>query len=108
SKSKKSEITVSGKAQVQKFEITADNYEANKHYFLNLNFRDEYDYAMSSTPIPNSEVNVTRLEVWITNRTNKVEDTRNIIAFTDLGETKKANAQGNAGEYTEAKFADNN
>ncbi len=108
SRSKKSEITVSGKAQVQKFEITADNYEANKHYFLNLNFRDEYDYAMSSMPIPNSEVNVTRLEVWMVNRTNKVEDTRNIIAFTDLGETKQVNVQGNPGEYTEAKFPDNN
>lgn len=108
SKSKKSEITVSGKAQVQEFEITADNYEANRHYFLNLNFRDEYDNAMSETPIPRSEVNITRIEVWVTNKTNKVEDTRNIIAFTDLGESKSVNAEGNPGEFTESKFPDNN
>lgn len=107
SKSKKSEITVSGKAQVQQFEITADNYEANKHYFLNLNFRDEYDAAMSETPIPRSEVNITRLEVWVTNKTNRVEDTRNIIAFSDLGESKAINSQGNPGQFTESKFPDN-
>lgn len=107
SKSKKTEINVSGKSQVQQFEITGDNYEANKHYFLNLNFRDEYDNAMSETPIPRSEVNITRLEVWLTNKTNRVEDTRNIIAFTDLGESKAKNNQGNAGQYTESKFADN-
>lgn len=107
SKSKKTEINVSGKSQVQQFEITGDNYEANKHYFLNLNFRDEYDNAMSETPIPRSEINITRLEVWLTNKTNRVEDTRNIIAFTDLGESKAKNNQGNAGQYTESKFADN-
>lgn len=107
SKSKKTEINVSGKSQVQQFEITGDNYEANKHYFLNLNFRDEYDNAMSETPIPRSEINITRLEVWLTNKTNRVEDTRNIIAFTDLGESKATNNQGNAGQYTESKFADN-
>jgi cell surface protein SprA len=107
SKSKKTEITVQGKSQLQQFEITGDNYEANKHYFLNLNFRDEYNTAMSETPIPKSEVNITRIEVWITNRTNKVEDTRNIIAFTDLGESKAVNNQGNTGQYTESKFASN-
>ncbi|MBN9292667.1 MAG: cell surface protein SprA [Flavobacteriia bacterium] len=108
SKSKKQEITVSGKSQVQKFEITADNYEANKHYFLNLNFRDEYDNAMSEIPIPKSEINITRIEIWVTNRTNNIENTRNIIAFTDLGESKQVNIQGNPGQYTESKFPDNN
>lgn len=107
SKSKKQEITVSGKAQLQDFEINADNYEANKHYFLGLNFRDEYDNAMSEVPIPRSEINITRIEVWITNKTNKTDDTRNVVAFTDLGESKKINVQGNPGQYTEDKFPSN-
>lgn len=107
SKSKRQEINITGKSQIQKFEITADNYEANRHYFINLNFRDEYNNAMSEVPIPRSEVNITRIEVWLTNRVNNTENTRNIVAFTDLGESKSVNVQGDPGQYTEAKFPDN-
>lgn len=108
SKSKRQEINITGKAQIQPFEISADNYEANRHYFLNLNFRDEYDGAMSEVPIPRSEVNITRMEVWLTNRVNNTENTRNIVAFTDLGESKAVHVQGNPGNLTEARFPDNN
>lgn len=107
SKSKRQEINITGKAQIQPFEITADNYEANRHYFINLNFRDEYNNAMSTLPIPKSEINITRMEVWLTNRVNNTENTRNIIAFTDLGESKAVNVQGTPGQLTEAKFPDN-
>lgn len=107
SKSKRQEINITGKAQIQPFEISADNYEANRHYFLNLNFRDEYDQAMSEVPIPRSEINITRMEVWLTNRVNNTENTRNIVAFTDLGESKQVNIQGNPGNVTEARFPDN-
>jgi len=55
SKGKRTEINVSGKAQTQKFELTADNYEANKHYFLNLYHQQHYDTAMS-TRIKTSEL----------------------------------------------------
>lgn len=107
SKSKRQEINITGKAQIQPFEISADNYEANRHYFINLNFRDEYDQAMTGVPIPNSEVNITRMEVWLTNRVNNTENTRNIVAFTDLGESKAVNVQGNPGNLTEDRFPDN-
>ncbi len=107
SKSKRQEINITGKAQIQPFEISADNYEANRHYFINLNFRDEYDQAMSEVPIPRSEINITRMEVWLTNRVNNTENTRNIVAFTDLGESKAVNVQGNPGNLTEARFPDN-
>ena len=36
SKGKRTEVNVSGKAQVQEFQMSADNYEQNRHYFLNL------------------------------------------------------------------------
>ena len=95
SKSKRQEINITGKAQIQPFEITADNYEANRHYFVNLDFRDAYDNAMSQLPIVNSEINITRMEVWLTNRINSPENTRNIVAFTDLGESRPTNTEGN-------------
>lgn len=107
SKSKRQEINITGKSQIQKFELNADNYEANRHYFVGLNFRDEYDNAMSTIPISRSEVNINRIEVWITNRTNNTDNTRNILAFTDLGESKQANVEGSPGGYTEADYPDN-
>lgn len=83
---KKSEIDVAGGAQTSTFEIKGDDYEANKHYFLSHYFRNQYDFAMTSLPNPNSPVNITRIEVWVTNTTNATDDTRNFLAFSDLGE----------------------
>ncbi len=85
---RRQEINVAGGAQIQDFEVEASNYEINKHYFLNFYHREHYDEAMSTMPYVNSGINITRIEVWVTNRVNKVENTRNIIGFTDLGENK--------------------
>ena len=97
SKGKRQEINITGKAQIQRFELTADNYEVNRHYFLNLYHHENYDEAMSTLPIVSSTRYITRLEVWVTNRTNNTENTRNILAFTDLGEAKPEDWQGNPG-----------
>lgn len=107
SKGKRQEINIAGKAQVQTFELSADNYEANKHFFVNLYHKDNYDHAMSTLPIVTSGVSITRMEVWLTNKTNNTENTRNIIAFTDLGEAKQTNCQGNPGNYTALDLPDN-
>jgi cell surface protein SprA len=107
SKGKRTEINVSGKAQTQKFELTADNYEANKHYFLNLYHQQHYDTAMSTLPVVNSTAFITRIEVWVTNRSNITENTRNIIAFADLGESKQTNWQGNPGNASPNEMPDN-
>ncbi|MBK9590322.1 MAG: cell surface protein SprA [Crocinitomicaceae bacterium] len=103
---KQQEINVTGGAQIQDYEVFADNYEANKHYFLNYYHRDHYDTAMQTMPIVNSGVNITKIEVWITNRINKVENTRNIIGFTDLGETKPEYCEGNPIQFN-GQFPDN-
>ena len=93
-KGKRQEINVSGGAQIQDYEVQVDNYEANKHYFLNYYHREHYDEGMKTMPIVNSPVNITKIEVWVTNRINRVEDTRNILAFTDLGEGRLTNLEG--------------
>jgi cell surface protein SprA len=82
----KKEINVQGGAQTQDFEISIDNYEANRHFFLSGYFRDSYDRALQNLPVVNSGVQITRIEVWVVNQTANVEETRNVIAFTDLGE----------------------
>lgn len=81
------EINVEGGAQVQEFVIAADNYEVNRHFFLSKFFRDRYDQALRSLPVVNSDVQITRIEVWVVNYRANVEDTRNVLAFADLGET---------------------
>ncbi len=97
SKGKRQEINIEGKAQIQPFQLSADNYEVNRHYFLNMYHRDQYDEAMSTAPIVSSTINITRIEVWLTNRTNNTENTRNILAFADIGEAKAINLEGNPG-----------
>ena len=89
----KKEIEVAGGAQLSDFEIFADNYEENRHYFLNYFFRDNYDNAMANLPNVTLGVQIQRMEVWITNRTNDFSETRNIIAFADLGESEGNNMQ---------------
>lgn len=80
------EITVEGGAQTQLFDIRADNYEANRHFFLSTYFRNQYDKAMQSLPVVNSGVNITRIEVYAVNMQASTENVRNVIAFADIGE----------------------
>ncbi len=107
SKGQKKEINITGKSQAQQFDLTADNYESNRHYFLNMYHHDNYDNGMSTLPIPNTTINLTRIEVWVMNRTNETENTRNIIAFSDLGEAKQENCQGDPGGYASADLPSN-
>lgn len=79
-------VSSKGGSQMTEFEITADNYDENRHYFLAHYFRDHYDRAMSKIPYISSSISINRVEVWITNKTSSTGQTRNIVAFADLGE----------------------
>ena len=99
-KSQSKEINITNGAQQNEFRLTTDNYEANKHYFLAQYFRNNYNRAMSNLPIINSNINVTKIEVWVTNRNNSITDSRDVLAFMDLGENVPYNQtlfQGGAG-----------
>ena len=82
-------IDVEGGAQTTEFDLYADQYEANKHFFLSHYFKEQYDQALEQLPYVNSPVNITKIEVWVTNRTGTVENTRNILAFLDLAESQQ-------------------
>ncbi|MFL5765104.1 MAG: cell surface protein SprA [Bacteroidia bacterium] len=85
-KGKKSEVEVTGGAQVTKFDIPADQYEANKHFFLGQYFRDNYNSALANLPFVNSPINITRIEVWVSNTTAATNDIRDVACFSELGE----------------------
>ncbi|HOS72450.1 MAG TPA: cell surface protein SprA, partial [Bacteroidales bacterium] len=87
-KGESSVIQVEGGAQQTRFEIFADDYEANRHFFLSQYFRDIYDDALKNLPVISSGINIERIEVWITNKASRFEEgsNRNIVAFMDLAE----------------------
>ncbi len=90
-KSESSTITVEGGAQTKDYEINVAEYEANKHFFLAHYFKDNYDRALQNLPVIASGINITRIEVWVTNKTGNFENARNIIGFMDLAEGNSAN-----------------
>lgn len=79
-------IQTKGSIQTQPFEMRADEYDANRHFFLGYFFREQYDKALKQLPYVQSEIVITRLEVWVTNKRGDFSQARNIVAFADLGE----------------------
>ena len=71
------------------FELSALDYDEDKHFFLAQYFRDQYDEALTNYPFIKSQVQITRLEVWVTNRGQQTLNVRNIVALQDLGEALK-------------------
>ena len=79
-------IEVKGGAQTKDFEIRADQYEANRHFFLSKYFYDRYDKALSQLPLVGSGVEIQKIEVWVTNKQGRFDDSRDVVAFVDLAE----------------------
>lgn len=91
-KSQTRSVTAQGGGTIQNFEIFALEYDTDRHFFLSQYFRNRYDAALREYPFINSRVQITRIEVWVTNRQNRVNNLnnnlRNIIALQDLGEAR--------------------
>ena len=86
-KSASSSVSSKGGSQTTNFEFSATNYEENRHFFLSHFFRERYDKNMESLPTISSGINIKRVEIWVTNKSGKTENNRNLIALADLGET---------------------
>jgi cell surface protein SprA len=99
-RSQSKNITITNQGQQGTFSAMASDYEANKHYFLSQYFRNNYNKALANIPIISSNINITKIEVWTTNRTNATTDSRDVAGFLDLGENAPYNSaqiQGGAG-----------
>ena len=84
-------VSSRGGSQTQEFYITADKYDQNRNFFLSHFFRDNYDDWCSRLPLVSSGMHITRIEVWITNKRSNFNESRNIMAFMDLGEGDERN-----------------
>ena len=88
-KGKPETINVEGGAQTTNFDIKADQYEENKHFFISQFFANNYDQSLRDLNRVSSSVNITKIEVWVTSRSfvsSQNNQNRNIFAFADLGE----------------------
>lgn len=79
-------VSLKNGAQTTKFEIEADKYDDNRHYFLAHYFKDNFEKSMSKLPYLNSVIKINRIEVWVTNKKADFNQARNVVAFMDLGE----------------------
>ncbi len=80
------EVRVQNGAQSRQFELKASQYEKDKHFFLSHFFRERYDQALRNLPTIQSGVQVTQLEVYVTNDNRTTTSLRNVVALMDLAE----------------------
>ena len=84
--SEREKLTIEGGSQLAQFEVYADDYDENRHFFLSHYNRDAYEEALAPLPQIKTLFHLENLEVWITNDRNDVDDVRDIVAFADLAE----------------------
>ena len=101
-RSQSQSVISQGGGTLQEFSLFALDYEADRHFFLAHYFRDNYDVFLKTYPYINSPIQITRAEVWVTNRQSQTNNIRNIIALQDLGEVNPENTKVN--ELTNSFF----
>jgi cell surface protein SprA len=85
-RSQRQSLGLQGGAASTYYEFKADDYEENRHFLLAQYFREHYNEAMQRLPIVNSQIQILRIEVWVTNRNGSTTETRDVVGLLDLGE----------------------
>ncbi|OAB28115.1 protein involved in gliding motility SprA [Flavobacterium fryxellicola] len=91
-KSQTKSLIAQGGGTIEDFEMFALDYDSDRHFFLSQYFRNRYDKSLANYPFIDSRVQISRIEIWVTNKQNRVlannNNLRNIIALQDLGEAQ--------------------
>ncbi len=85
-KSETNNVKLEGGGQKNEFEIQADKYDEDRHYFVARHFYEAYDDALVDMPFVTSPVDINKIEVWITNTKADYNNARNIFALTNIGD----------------------
>ena len=96
-------VNTTGGVQTTKFALKADDYDENRHFFLAQYFYDNYDNFAARLPHVSSGINITRIEVWVTNKSGYYDESRNLVGFMDLGENRRL-----ANDYWTPNYSFNN
>ena len=91
--SQKQSVNSAGGASVSNFSFKADDYDENRHFLLGQYFVNNYNNAMSRLPVVNSQVQILRIEVWVTNRQGYDTSSRQVVGLMDLGEAQPYNSK---------------
>ena len=86
-RSQRQSVALQGGASTNTFQKKLDDYEENKHFLLAQYFRNNYNKSMSQLPIVSSQVQILRMDVWVTNRTGATTESRDVVGLMDLAET---------------------
>ncbi len=90
-RSSKQSVSLQGGAASQTFQKKLDDYEENRHFLLGNYFKANFNKTMRNLPVVNSQVQLQRVEVWVTNRTGATTEARDIVGLMDLGESSPYN-----------------
>ncbi len=90
-RSTRQSVGLQGGAATTNFNKKLDDYEENRHFLLGQYFRDNYNKTMANLPVVNSQVQIQKMEVWVTNRTGATTDARDIVGLMDLAEARPYN-----------------
>ncbi len=88
-RSEQQNITLKGGSQVQQYQVFADAYDENRHFFLSFYNRNNFEEALADLPIIKSLFKIQRLQVWVTDTRNETTNIRDVVAIADLGETTR-------------------
>ena len=106
-KSQRQSLALQGGSSTQKFQKRLDDYEENRHFLLAQYFRDNYNKAMSALPVINSQIQIKRIEVWVTNRNGQTTNARDVVGLTDIGEPVLRTERKTFESNPNNKFPDN-
>ncbi len=104
-RSQRQSLTLQGGGLNQVINKRLDDYEENKNFLLAQYFRNNYNKAMSTLPVVSSQVQILRLEVWVTNRSGATTNTRSVVGLMDLAESDPYNS--NVHSLTSSQLPEN-
>lgn len=84
-------VTLQGGQASQSFDLKSSQYDVNRDFLLAQYFVNNYNKVMATAPVITSQVNILRLEVWVTNRQGATLNNRIVVGLADLGENQPAN-----------------
>lgn len=85
--SEQNNLRIENGAEIQEFELSPDEYDENRHFFVSHYNRATFEKNLSNLPQVATSFRISQLEVWISeDRPTYQQRSTPIVAFSDLGE----------------------
>lgn len=98
-RSDQNNLKVENGASIQEFELTPDQYDENRHFFLSHYNRATYEDNLNNLPFIGTSFRISRIEVWISeDRPDYQQNSKLVAAIADLAEpdeSKYTNSEAN-------------